>query len=58
MEVTEDAGEVESMASVLASTEVSTMDVGRERVVGNASRGVREESPPRGSDPGMMAAID
>ena len=62
MEVTEDAGDVERIASVLASTEVSTMDVGRDRVVGKARRGVRdvdgleeEPSPPRGSIPDMVA---
>ena len=60
MEVTEDAGDVERIASVLASTEVSTMDV--DRMVGKARRGVRdvdgleeEPSPPRGSIPDMVA---
>lgn len=64
MEVIEEAGEVDRIASADASTEVavvSTMDVGLERVVGKASRGVRdnggleEELPPaRCSNPDMV----
>lgn len=41
--MTEDAGDVDRIASVLASTDVSTMDVGRDRVVGNASLGVLDD---------------
>lgn len=41
-EVVEEAGEVERIASLVASTE-STIDVGLERATGKASRGVRAD---------------
>lgn len=46
MEVMDEAGDVERRASAVVSTEVvvvSTIDVGRDRVVGNASLGVLME---------------
>lgn len=46
MDVIDEAGDVERMASALVSTEVvvvSTIDVGRARVVGNGIRIVRDE---------------
>lgn len=63
VEAIDEAGEVERMASDVVSTEVvvvSTIDVGRARVVGKESLGVRVEggldeelSPPRCSNPDM-----
>ena len=45
-EVIDEAGEVDKMASALTSADVdvvSTMDVGLDRVVGNANLGVRDD---------------
>ena len=54
VEVMDEAGEVERIASALVSTDVvvvSTMDVGRDRAVGNASLGVLDEGELEVEDP-------
>jgi hypothetical protein len=62
VEVMEEAGDVERMVSGVASIVVSTIEVGLDRAIGNASRGVRddegleeESSPPCSSDPAILA---
>jgi hypothetical protein len=48
-EIVDDAGDVDKIASVLASTDgavVSTIDVGRDLGVGNATLGVRDDEGP------------